>query len=126
METPPRTQMASYLERWEEQKAQSRRLRQLRRRSSDVGEELSFISAIERENAADSFDLPAVDAFPASETRQNIPMDDEFVDAGAWAGIRRNRGLRDIDTSCVACMKPLSLRRTSWVEMIAFPRMWVI
>lgn len=110
METPPRTQMASYLERWEEQKAQSRlqRLKQpQRRRSSDVGDELSFISAIEREagerydaqakaqghqygeEANASFDLPPMDAFPASELaeqvqgQQQMPTDDEFVDAGA-------------------------------------------
>ncbi|KAG6613610.1 uncharacterized protein IUM83_04423 [Phytophthora cinnamomi] len=112
MPTPPRTQMASYLERWEEQKAQSRRerQRQQRRRSSDVGDELSFISAIERETAQhgrydavadalggqlaeegdESFDLPAMDAFPASEFaeqapgQQKMPADDEFVDAATF------------------------------------------
>uniref|UniRef100_H3GCJ6 Uncharacterized protein n=1 Tax=Phytophthora ramorum TaxID=164328 RepID=H3GCJ6_PHYRM len=107
METPPRTQMASYLERWEQQKAQSRRDRQQRRRSSDVGDELSFISAIERETAQeerydagtdelddqykaetdDSFDLPALDAFPASkfaEQLQKMPREDEFVDAATF------------------------------------------
>ncbi|KAL4137140.1 hypothetical protein PRIC2_000664 [Phytophthora ramorum] len=107
METPPRTQMASYLERWEQQKAQSRRDRQQRRRSSDVGDELSFISAIERETAQeerydvgtdelddqykaetdDSFDLPALDAFPASkfaEQVQKMPREDEFVDAATF------------------------------------------
>ncbi|RLN87813.1 hypothetical protein BBJ28_00008064 [Nothophytophthora sp. Chile5] len=51
MEASPRPRMAAYLERWEQQKEQSRRERQLqqRRRSSDIGDELSFISAIERE-----------------------------------------------------------------------------
>ncbi|KAG6957667.1 hypothetical protein JG687_00009846 [Phytophthora cactorum] len=110
METPPRSQMRSYLERWEEQKAQSRirRQKEQRRRSSDVGEELSFISAIERENtqqerydaqavdqshqyeheADESFHLPAMDAFPPLEfaqqtqEQQQMPTGDEFVDAG--------------------------------------------
>ncbi|RLN93466.1 hypothetical protein BBJ28_00003366 [Nothophytophthora sp. Chile5] len=51
MEASPRPRMAAYLERWEQQKEQNRRERQLqqRRRSSDIGDELSFISAIERE-----------------------------------------------------------------------------
>ncbi|KAK1939260.1 hypothetical protein P3T76_008644 [Phytophthora citrophthora] len=112
METPPRTQMASYLERWEEQKQQSRlrRQKEQRRRSSDVGDELSFISAIERESAQteryeeqtadahrpfteepdDSFDLPAMDAFtPLELTEQmqeqpKMPTDDEFVDAATF------------------------------------------
>ncbi|KAG7391283.1 hypothetical protein PHYPSEUDO_005232 [Phytophthora pseudosyringae] len=113
METPPRTQMASYLERWEEQKAQSRlrRLKEPRRHSSDVGDELSFISAIERENAQqerydeaqglrytqeadDSFDLPAVDVFLPSELalqtpeHPKMPADDEFVDAATF--IKKN------------------------------------
>ncbi|KAF1784301.1 PapD-like [Phytophthora cactorum] len=106
METPPRSQMRSYLERWEEQKAQSRirRQKEQRRRSSDVGEELSFISAIERENtqqerydaqavdeshqyehvADESFHLPAMDAFPPLEfaqqtqEQQQMPTGDEF------------------------------------------------
>ncbi|POM63938.1 Hypothetical protein PHPALM_20602 [Phytophthora palmivora] len=112
METPPRTKMASYLERWEEQKMQSRiqRQKQQRRRSSDVGDELSFISAIERETAQqeryddqmkatgrlyvgetnDSFNLPDMDAFPPSEfveqpqEQQKMPTDDEFVDAATF------------------------------------------
>ncbi|KAE9039044.1 hypothetical protein PR001_g5270 [Phytophthora rubi] len=112
MPTPPRTQMASYLERWEEQKAQSRleRQRTQRRRSSGVGDELSFISAIERETAQhepyqadadvlsgqyeeegdDSFNLPVMDAFPSSELaehvqeQQKMPADDEFVDAATF------------------------------------------
>ncbi|KAG7402350.1 hypothetical protein PHYBOEH_000058 [Phytophthora boehmeriae] len=115
METPPRSLMASYLERWEEQKAQSRRERerQARRRSSDVGDELSFISAIEREAAqqeqrsanvdaperkweereVDSFDLPAMDAFPPSSFAQEgqevlqptaLPAEEEFVDAATF------------------------------------------
>lgn len=131
MPTPPRTQMASYLERWEEQKAQSRieRQKQQRRRSSGVGDELSFISAIEREteqheryNAEadalggqyleegdDSFDLPTMDAFPASELaeqtqeQQKMPAEDEFVDAGAFcAAIAWLKGLTsvDIDADC--------------------------
>ncbi|KAF4137865.1 ASPM-SPD-2-Hydin domain-containing protein [Phytophthora infestans] len=116
MEAPVRTQMASYLERWEEQKAQSRLRRQKEqpRRSSDVGEELSFISAIERENvqqerydaqpidqshqyeheANNSFDLPAVDAFPPPDfvlpthEQQIMPADEEFVDAASF--LRKN------------------------------------
>ncbi|ETK89577.1 hypothetical protein F441_06569 [Phytophthora nicotianae CJ01A1] len=112
METRPRSQMASYLERWEDQKTQSRlrRLKEQRRRSSDVGDELSFISAIERENAQqerydaqsgdqnqqyehhadDSFGLPVMDAFPLSEfaqqtqEQQKIPTDDEFMDAATF------------------------------------------
>ncbi|KAG3018180.1 hypothetical protein PC121_g2971 [Phytophthora cactorum] len=112
METPPRSQMRSYLERWEEQKAQSRirRQKEQRRRSSDVGEELSFISAIERENtqqerydaqavdqshqyeheADESFHLPAMDAFPPLEfaqqtqEQQQMPTGDEFVDAAIF------------------------------------------
>ncbi|KAL3668033.1 hypothetical protein V7S43_006904 [Phytophthora oleae] len=112
METPPRTQMASYLERWEDQKHQSRlrRQKEQRRRSSDVGDELSFISAIERENAQteryeeqaedadyqytegphDSFDLPKMDAFKPLEVAQQMqeqprmPTEDEFMDAATF------------------------------------------
>ncbi|KAG1683868.1 hypothetical protein DVH05_012723 [Phytophthora capsici] len=112
METPPRTQMASYLERWEEQKQQSRlrRQKEQRRRSSDVGDELSFISAIERENAQteryeekteatdhqmtenpdNSFDFPTMDPFTPLELTEQVqeqpkmPMDDEFVDAATF------------------------------------------
>ncbi|RLN49985.1 hypothetical protein BBJ29_002781 [Phytophthora kernoviae] len=87
--------------------------RQARRRSSDVGDELSFISAIEREAEQqerrsvtmdaperpwgdieeDNFDFPAVDAFPASPFTQEaqevlqhteLPADDEFVDAATF------------------------------------------
>eukprot|EP00644_Phytophthora_capsici_P004278 jgi/Phyca11/16024/fgenesh1_pg.PHYCAscaffold_17_\ len=104
--------MASYLERWEEQKQQSRlrRQKEQRRRSSDVGDELSFISAIERENAQteryeekteatdhqmtenpdNSFDFPTMDPFTPLELTEQVqeqpkmPMDDEFVDAATF------------------------------------------
>lgn len=108
METPP-PPMASYLKRWEEQKQQSRNDRRTQPRwchGSDVGDELSFISAIEREtgepcdlqteplghpmgdSAYDMFDLPTLDAFPALEVAEEtqelqMPTDDEFMDAGA-------------------------------------------
>ena len=92
--------IAPYLKRWEEQKEQSRIQRQAQPRwciDSDVGDELSFISAIEREaqspqggeNGYEIFDLPTLDAFPALEfadetqEKNQMPVDDEFVDAGA-------------------------------------------
>ncbi|UIZ21632.1 hypothetical protein KXD40_001327 [Peronospora effusa] len=101
-ETPPRMQMTSYLERWEEQKIQSCPQRSIAKaqhhhRIKEV-ENLSFISTVERETARqnhqdgddDSFDLPPIDAFLTSEIaykmqeKQKIQKDDEFMDAATF------------------------------------------
>ncbi|CAI5732868.1 unnamed protein product [Peronospora destructor] len=102
MKTPPRMQMTSYPERWEEQKIQSRSQRLKEKlqhcHSSNTGEELSLISTTKRDTARqsheqrddDSSDLPRIDAFLTSEIaykmqeKQKILKDDEFVDAATF------------------------------------------
>lgn len=123
MEALPHLPIVSYPKLWEEQKNETWH------RTSDEGEDDSFISTTERKEspqkryesqaeaqshhfADDNFDLPNMDAFPSSvlmqemKDQQAMPKEDEFVDAAAFIMKNELEGedsfSNDIETLAIA------------------------